>query len=260
MGFAASATFNKPTATAIPAIAAPAIFNAFGSNAPANFAIPSKTGKMYFAIPFPHERVDHPGHVLRDRVQRWDEDSAGGLREIPEGHPELVPRGGLRRSGTPELARQFLQDDLLCAHLVAGLHERRDLVLLLIGQLHTDSTQRRSALHRVLERLADLDRGGLQRLPQRHGHIRDRLRRTIKDLVALARLVADIRERQEQVLTGLDRLIIDPRLLADRASEILDLLARDLRDAAGGLDRRVGLRRRLLRLPVLRADGVNRNS
>jgi hypothetical protein len=51
-----------------------------------------------------------------------------------------------------------LEDDLLGAERVAGLHEPRDHLLLTLRELHTDTAQSGDALHRVVQSFADLNR------------------------------------------------------------------------------------------------------
>jgi hypothetical protein len=42
----------------------------------------------------------------------------------------------------------------------------------------------------------------------------------VEDVVALADLVADVRERQQQVLAGLDRLVVDAGLVGDGRRQV----------------------------------------
>jgi hypothetical protein len=70
----------------------------------------------------------------------------------------------------------------------------------------------------------------------------------VEDVVTLAGLVADVAERQKQVLAGLNGLVVDTSLSGNRQGEGLDLFRRDLRRSTGGLEYRCGLIRYLLRV------------
>jgi hypothetical protein len=85
----------------------------------------------------------------------------------------------------------------------------------------------------------------------------------VEDLVALAGLVADVFERQQQVRAGLDRLVVHAGLVADRLRQFRDPSRGDVRDTARGLDDGVGGRANLLRLTSLNdrvLDELDRNS
>jgi hypothetical protein len=183
------------------------------------------------------ERRQLPG----DLIDRRRKTGPQILLEIPESDLELVGRSGLRGGGPAELLRDLTQNDLLRIQRLAGLLKGGNLLLLLVGERHTRPHQLRNALLRVVQGLAELHRRLRGVDAERGAHVSGGLRRLIEDLVALAGLVADVRERQQQVLSGLDRLVVNPRLAADRRREVRDVLRGDVRLTARRLQDRLRL-------------------
>ena len=188
------------------------------------------------------------GHPRRELVDIRQEHPADLLRQVAHARLELVRRRRLSSRRTAELLVQLLEDDLLRAHRVARLHERLDLLLLLSREGDADLRQGGDALDRVVQRLAELDRRRLRVLPERDRHVRHERRRLREDVVTLAGLVLDVRERQEQVLPALNRLVVVAGLVRDRRREVAHLVGAQLRGLAGRLDDLLGLRANLLRL------------
>ncbi len=87
--------------------------------------------------------------------------------------------------------------------------------------------------HQSGQRLADLQRRALHVDAHRHRQVCDRARRLVEDVLALADLVADLREREEQILSSLDSLIVDARVGADPGGERVNLLRRHPGSRAG---------------------------
>jgi hypothetical protein len=93
-----------------------------------------------------------------------------------------------------------------------------------------DPGQRGDALDRVVQRLAQLDRGRLGLLAHRGAHVRhDRVVWLKMSLPLPASF--DVLERQQQVGAGLDRLVVDAGLV-EIARQVADLLRGDLGGAA----------------------------
>jgi hypothetical protein len=131
----------------------------------------------------------------------------------------------------PNSFGELAQNHLLRVERLAGLDERVDLLLLLLRERHTHTPQRGDALHRIVQRLAKLDRG-LRRIDaERLAHVEQDPGRPVEDVVALAGLVPDVAERQQHVLAGLDDLIVDAGLAAQCGREVADLLRGDVRRA-----------------------------
>jgi hypothetical protein len=105
----------------------------------------------------------------------------------------------------------------------------------------TDPLQRGDALHGSLSALPSwmaLDFMSWPSATDMSFAIEGRLR---EDVVSSADLVPYVREGQEQVLAGLDGLVVDPGLGRDLAGEVGDALGRDVRRFAGRAKHLLGL-------------------
>jgi hypothetical protein len=204
------------------------------------------------------DRVFRPSCALGRRRQRvlgrGDGARGGFLGELRRRHLGVGRRERLLRGRDGLL----VGGDLLRGGLGrgAGVEQRLDRGLLVGGEHDADAAERGHAGERVLEGLADLLRGGVHVLVHRRREVEGGLRRPVEDVVALAGLVADVREREQQVLAALDRRLVDAALVLQRLGELLDLLGADVGGAARRLQDRPGLRGDLLLLLPALVAGV----
>ena len=105
------------------------------------------------------------------------------------------------------------------------------------------------ALDRVVERLAELDRRRFMSCAHRRRDMSSiGFGRLVEDVVALAGLVPDVRERQQQVLARLDRLVVDTGLFISDSARSSTCLAVTLAPPPVDFNTAVRLRGHLLRL------------
>jgi hypothetical protein len=156
------------------------------------------------------------GHVVEHR----DQPGADLLLQVPGGHFQPVQGGRRRRRGAAELLPHFAEDDPLRGEDVPGLDQRADLLLLLFGERHPGPGQRPHTFDRVVQCLPELHRRAGRVGAQCCGHVQRQRRRLAEHVVPGARLVAHVREREQQVFRRLDRFVVLPGLVGQGRRQV----------------------------------------
>jgi hypothetical protein len=120
---------------------------------------------------------------------------------------------------------------------VAVLGHLLDLLRLFGGERGTDPAQLLHAAGRIVQRLAERERGVGRVTAERLRQVERRLGRALEDVVPFAGDVADLGEPQQHRLGTLDDLVVDPRLPQLRLRELVDRLRRLTRHRAGRAER-----------------------
>ena len=114
-----------------------------------------------------------------------------------------------------------------------------DLVLHGLGQVDAGFAKRGGAQDRVLQGLADLDRGGREIAAERLRHVEDHFGGGREDVLA------DRREREQHALHGQDVLVGVRRQLLQRRGHPFQVADEQAGRAPGGADPRLDLRLRM---------------